>query len=104
MQKDGRHITNLLKECCVETPVIADSNGFHPESGFELPPVCQALNMSNIMVQQAAVKGALKRDKELIYHAALLDPNAASSCSQMEIRKMINKMFEANKEYLAYFE
>ncbi len=104
LQTDGSHITNLLKECCVETPVVADSSGFHPESGFELPLVCQALNMSNVMVQQAAVKGALQRDKELIYHAALLDPNAASSCSPAEIRRMVNKMFEANKKYLTYFE
>ena len=58
------------------------------ESGFDLPPVCQGLCMSNVMMQQAAVKGALQRDKELIYHAALLDPNAASSCSPAEIRKI----------------
>ncbi|MHA1112173.1 MAG: family 4 glycosyl hydrolase [Promethearchaeota archaeon] len=104
MQTDGTNITNLLKECCVETPIIADSMGFHPESGFELPPVCQALNLSNVVVQNTAVMGALQRDKELIYHAALLDPNAASSCSPAEIRKMVDKLFEANKEYLTYFE
>jgi alpha-galactosidase len=104
LQTDRSHITNLLNECCVETPVVTDSQGFHYERGFKLPPVCQALNMSNVMVQQAAVKGALQRDKELIYHAALLDPNTASSCSPAEIRKMIEKMFEANKEYLKYFE
>lgn len=104
LQTDESHITNLLKECCVETPVIADCNGFHPESGFELPPVCQALNMSNVMVQQAAVLGALQRDKKLIYHAVLLDPNTASSCSPAEIKRIVEKMFEANKEHLTYFE
>jgi alpha-galactosidase len=87
----------------VEVPVFSDSHGLHPQGGIELPSVCQALNMSNIMVQKAAVEGALNLDKESIYHAVLLDPNTASVCSPQEVREMVEDMFEAEKEWPSHF-
>jgi len=103
INKEGALITNLPKGCCVEVPVFADSHGLHPQGGIELPTVCQALNMSNIMVQKAAIEGALNLDKESIYHAVLLDPNTASVCSPQEVREMVEEMFEAEKKWLPHF-
>ena len=104
INKQGGLITNLPKECCVEVPVAADSQGLHPQGGIELPTVCQALCISNIMVQKAAVEGALELDKEKIYHAVLLDPNTASVCSPREVRDMIDEMFEAEGKWLPQFK
>ena len=42
-------------------------------------------------------------DKEKIYHAMLLDPNAASVCSPEEIREMTAEMFKANEKWLKWF-
>lgn len=103
INKQGGLITNLPKECCVEVPVAADSHGLHPQGGIELPTVCQALCMSNIMVQKAAVEGALALDREKIYHAVLLDPNTASVCSPQEIRDMVDDMFKAEAKWLPKF-
>jgi len=103
LNKQGGLITNLPKECCVEVPVAADSQGLHPQGGIELPTVCQALCISNIMVQKAAVEGALTLDREKIYHAVLLDPNTASVCSPTEIRDMVDEMFEAEAKWLPQF-
>ncbi len=103
INKQGGLITNLPKECCVELPVTADSQGFHPQGGIELPTVCQALCISNIMVQKAAVEGALTLDREEIYHSVLLDPNTASVCSPQEIRDMVDDMFEAEAKWLPKF-
>jgi len=103
VNKDGGLITNLPANCCVEVPTTADSQGLHPQGGISLPPVCQGLCMTNVMVQQCAVKGAIKRDKELIYQAVLLDPNTASVCSPVEIRKMVEEMFDAEEEWLPKF-
>ncbi|TFG28209.1 MAG: alpha-glucosidase/alpha-galactosidase [Promethearchaeota archaeon] len=103
INKQGGLITNLPKECCVEVPVTADSQGLHPQGGIELPTVCQALCISNIMVQKAAVEGALALDREKIYHAVLLDPNTASVCSPMEVREMVDDMFEAEAKWLPHF-
>ncbi len=103
INKQGGLITNLPKECCVEIPVTADSQGLHPQGGIELPTVCQALCISNVMVQKAAVEGALALDREKIYHSVLLDPNTASVCSPQEIRDMVDDMFEAEAKWLPKF-
>ncbi|MFX1337897.1 MAG: alpha-glucosidase/alpha-galactosidase [Promethearchaeota archaeon] len=103
INKHGGLISNLPKECCVEVPVAADNQGLHPQGGIELPTVCQALCISNIMVQKAAVEGALTLDREKIYHAVLLDPNTASVCSPAEIREMVDEMFDAEAKWLPQF-
>jgi len=104
INKEGGLITNLPKDCCVEVPVFADYQGLHPQGGIKLPTICQALCISNVMVQKAAVEGALELDREKIYHAVLLDPNTASVCSPKEIREMVGDMFDAEKEWLPQFE
>jgi len=101
--KNGSLITNLPKGCCVEVPVFADYQGLHPQGGIELPTVCQALCISNVMVQKAAVEGQLLLDREKIYHAVLLDPNTASVCSPKEVKNMVEEMFEAEKQWLPQF-
>jgi len=103
INKEGGLITNLPKGCCVEVPVFADAHGLHPQGGIELPTICQALCLSNIMVQKAAVEAALELDREKVYHAVLLDPNTASVCSPAEIREMVDEMFEAEKKWLPQF-
>jgi alpha-galactosidase len=103
INKDGALITNLPKDCCVEVPVFADAHGLHPQGGIKLPTMCQALNISNIMVQKAAVEGMLELNKEKIYHAVLLDPNTASVASPEEIRDMVEEMFKAEKKWLPQF-
>ncbi|MFW9821575.1 MAG: alpha-glucosidase/alpha-galactosidase [Candidatus Thorarchaeota archaeon] len=103
INKQGSLITNLPKECCVEVPIFADSHGLHPQGGIVLPTVCQALCTSNIMVQKAAVEGALELNREKIYHAILLDPNTASVCSTTEIRELVKEMFEAEAKWIPKF-
>jgi alpha-galactosidase len=104
INKKGGLVTNLPADFCIEVPIFADAHGLHPQGGIELPTVCQALCSSNMMVQKAAVEGALAKDKEEIYHALLLDPNTASVCSPEEIRDMTGEMFEANAQWLSYFD
>jgi alpha-galactosidase len=104
MNNNRSLITNLLKDCCVEIPIFADYHGIHPQGGLKLPTVCQALNLSNIMVQKAAVEGQLALDREKIYHAILLDPNTASVCSPSEIREMVDELFQAEKNWLPQFK
>ncbi len=97
-------ITNLPDGCCVEVPCYADATGIHPSYVGELPPGCAALNMSNILVQGIAVKAALARDRELVHHAIMMDPNTNSFLAPHEIRKMVDEMFEAESKWLSYFD
>ncbi|MHA1683484.1 MAG: family 4 glycosyl hydrolase [Promethearchaeota archaeon] len=103
LNKNASFINNLPPGCCVEVPIFADAGGLHPEGGIELPTQCQALCLSNIMVQKATVEGFIEQDKEKIYHAVLLDPNTASVCSPEEIRAMVDELFEAQKVWLPSF-
>ncbi|MFX0177299.1 MAG: alpha-glucosidase/alpha-galactosidase [Candidatus Hodarchaeota archaeon] len=104
INKDQGLITNLPKDCCVEVPIFADYHGIHPQGGIQLPTICQALNISNIMVQKAAVEAQISLEREKVYHAVLLDPNTASVCSPSEIRDMVDELFEAEKQWLPQFK
>ncbi len=104
INKNGSLITGLPSNCCVEVPIYTDAHGLHPQGGIELPTVCQALCTSNIMVQKAAVEGALSLDKEKIYFAILLDPNTASVCSPSEIREMTEELLKAEAKWIPKFK
>ena len=96
-------ITNLPDKCCVEVPCMVDRDGVHPCYVGELPPQCAALNMSNVGVQQLAVKAAMERDREAAFHACALDPLTAAVVSLPDLRNMFNELWEAEGDRLSYF-
>ncbi|MGM9814209.1 MAG: alpha-glucosidase/alpha-galactosidase [Candidatus Enteromonas sp.] len=100
VMNDNGLIANLPREACVEVPCLADKNGITPCSVGKLPEVCAAINRTNINVQILAMKGAYHRDKEMIFHAAALDPHTLSELSLDDIRALVNEMFEVEKDYL----
>ena len=61
-----------------------------------LPPVCAAMNMTNINVQLLTVEAAVSQKKEAIYHAAMLDPHTASELSIDDIRSMCDDLYDAH--------
>jgi alpha-galactosidase len=60
--------------------------------------------MTNIAVEELAVRAVLDRDKEAAFHACALDPLTAASVSLPDIRKMFEELWEAEGDRLAYFE
>lgn len=97
-------ITNLPARCCVEVPCLADREGVHPTFVGELPPQCAALNMTNIAVQELAVRAVLDRDREAAFHACALDPLTAATVSLPDIREMFGELWAAEGDRLSYFE
>jgi alpha-galactosidase len=95
-------ITNLPPGSVVEVPILTDGCGLHPCYVGDLPPALAALNRSNLCVQELAVKGFVEQDRECIYRAVQLDPLTASKLTLPKIREMVNEMFEADKEYVAF--
>jgi alpha-galactosidase len=51
-----------------------------------------------------AVEAALTGDREMVFHAIAYDPLTAAVLSLAEIRKMVDAMFEKNKNYLPQFK
>ncbi|MBM3190483.1 MAG: alpha-glucosidase/alpha-galactosidase, partial [Chloroflexi bacterium] len=91
-------ITNLPRNSVVEVPIMVDAEGLHPCHVGDLPPALAALNRSNLAVQELAVKGFVEADRESIYRAVQLDPLTASVLSLADIRRMVDEMFEADKD------
>jgi len=98
--KNSDLITNLPCGSCVEVPCLVDHLGIHPCYVGNLPPQLAAINLTNINVQELAVIGALEKNKEAIYQAIYLDPLTSALLTLPEIKRMVDEMFEAEKEYL----
>ena len=97
-------ISNLPAQACVEVPCLVDREGVHPCYVGALPPQCAAMNMSNIGVQELAVRAVQNRDREAAFHAVALDPLTASILPLPKIRDMFDRLWEAEGDLLAYFD
>jgi len=93
-------ITNLPRKAVVEVPIMVDGCGLHPCHVGDLPEGLAGLNRSNLNVQGLAVQGYIERDREAIYQAVQLDPLTASLLTLEEIREMVDRMFEADAEWI----
>lgn len=93
-------ITNLLQGGIVEVPILADGCGLHPCYVGDLPPALAALNRATLNLQELVVKGFVEHEREYIYQAVQLDPLTMTKLALPEIRRMVDEMFEADKEYI----
>jgi alpha-galactosidase len=98
--KNNGLITNLLEGCCVEVPCLVDKEGIHPCCVGDLPPQLAALNLTNINVQELAVRGIVEKDKTKIFQSILLDPLTSAILTIDETRQMVDEMFTAEAKYL----
>ena len=96
----GHLISDFPETACVEVPCLVDAAGIHPTFVGALPPVCAAMNMTNINVQLLTIEAAKTRKLEHIYQAAMLDPHTASELDIDTIKKMVDDLIEAHGDYL----
>ena len=97
-------ITNLPMGACVEVPCLVNGNGIQPVFVGKLPVQLAAMNQTNINVQLITIEAALKRSRQLVYNAAMLDPHTGSELSLDEITSMVDELLEAEKEYLGEYQ
>ena len=97
-------IDNLPTGCCVEVPCLTDRTGVHPCHIGALPPPLAHLNLSNIAVQELAVRAVLERDRRLAMQACLLDPLTRSVLSLEDTQALFEEIWTAEKSLLPYFE
>ena len=93
-------ISNLPQTGVVEVAVLVDRRGYMPTYFGPLPEQVAALCRSNMAVFELVVDGILKKNRESIVHAMMVDPLSAAVCSPEEIRKMTNELFRAEKMYI----
>jgi alpha-galactosidase len=91
---------NLPDGACVEVPCLVDGAGVWPTRIGSLPPQCAALNRTFLNVVELTVQAALEGSREHVYHAAMLDPNAAASLDLDTIRTVCDELIEAHGDAL----
>jgi alpha-galactosidase len=96
-------ITNLPRSVSVEVPIFIDNTGINPTIVGDLPPGPVGRTRALASVYDAAAKGYLAGDRELIYQAMLLDPNTSATLTTARIRSMTRDMFRANEDRLREF-
>ncbi len=100
---EGKLITNLPEEACVEVACLVDGNGVQPTRYGALPKPMAALCQSNLAMFDSAAEACIHRSREAAVHALLLDPLSSAVCSTTQIRAMAQEMFQAQKRFLPGF-
>jgi alpha-galactosidase len=99
VRNDGL-IDGLPDDACVEVPCTVDGNGFRPTAVGALPPQCLALNRTFLNVVELTVQAALEERRDLVYQAALTDPNTAATLTIEQIVSMVDELIEAHGDLL----
>jgi alpha-galactosidase len=99
VRNDGL-IDGLPPDACVEVPVLVDKNGVQPTRIGEIPPQCLALNRTFLNVAELTVRAAVEGSRELVYQAALLDPNTAATLPVGRILDMVDDLIDAHGELI----
>jgi len=79
----------------VEVPCLVDGNGVQPVHVDHYPVQLEALNRTNINVQELIVEAAVTADVDAVYYAAMLDPVTATVCILPQTHNMVTEMLEA---------
>ncbi len=93
-------IEGLPPDACVEVPCVVDKNGLQPTRIGALPPQCLALNRTFVNVVELTVHAVLEERRDLVYQAALLDPNTAATLTIDQIVAMCDDLIEAHGELI----
>jgi alpha-galactosidase len=94
--RNGGSIDNLPPDCCVEVPCLVDRAGIQPTRVGTLPPQLAALNRLYVNVCELTVRAGLEERRDLVYQAALLDPNTAATLSIDEIVHVCDELIDAH--------
>ncbi len=93
-------IDNLPNDACVEVPCLVDRNGVHPCHVGKLPLQLAAMNQTNINTQLLTIEAAVTKNRDYIYHAAMMDPHTAAELSIDDIKSMVDELIEAHGDYM----
>ena len=97
-------IDNLPYGCCVEVPVLASKHGLEPIAVGKLPDQLAILINTSARCEELAVQGALEHDANKVFWAIAYDPLTSAVLSLDEIKKMVEEMFEFNKDFLPWYK
>src|SRR6266705_4594071 len=83
--RNGGLIEGLPPDACVEVPCLVDKNGVQPTRIGAIPTQCLALNRTFVNVAELTVQAVVEGRRDLVYQAALVDPNTAATLTTSQI-------------------
>jgi len=95
-------IDGLSADACVEVPVHVVGGAVTREHIGAIPPQCLALNRTFQNVVELTVRAVVEGSRELVYQAALLDPNTAATLPTSQIVAMVDELMEAHGERIPH--
>ena len=93
-------IDGLPDDACVEVPCIVADGAVQPQRIGAIPPQCLALNRTFLNVVELTVRAVLEGSRDLVYQAALLDPNTAATLTTRQIAAMVDDLLAAHGELI----
>ncbi len=93
-------IPNLPHDACVEIPVYATRMGMQKMYVGPLPDHLAILVNTTSRIESLTVEAAMEKSRDKVYHAVCMDPLCSAVLSLGEIKKMVDELFEANRDYL----
>jgi alpha-galactosidase len=98
--RNERLIDGLPEDSCVEVPVRVESGAIARERIGAIPAQCLALNRTFLNVVELTVRAVVEGSRDLVYEAALLDPNTAATLPPSEIVAMVDDLIEAHGDLI----
>lgn len=96
---NDRVIDGLRANMCVEVSCLVSKGYVTPCRVTDFPPTLAALTQQSLNVQELAVEGVLNQDRDLIYQAVMLDPQASAV---LDLRGMAQLADDLVKDYPGY--
>ena len=93
-------IDGLPEDACIEVPVSAGAGGVRPQPFGQLPPQCLALNRAFLNVVELTVRAAVEGSRDLVYQAALLDPNTGATLTTRQTIDLVDELLEAHGDLI----
>jgi alpha-galactosidase len=98
--RNGGLIDGLPGDACIEVPTLVDKNGVQPTRFGPIAPQCLALNRTFLNVVELAVRAGLEQSRDLVYQAALVDPNTSATLTTSKIVEMCDALIEAHGDLM----
>ena len=98
--RNGGLVQGLPEDACVEVPTLVDKNGVQPTRIGAIPSQCLALNRTFLNVVELTVRAALEQRRDLVYQAALLDPNTAATLTTSQIVELCDELIDAHGDLM----
>ena len=93
-------IDGLPEDACVEVPVHVEGGRITRARIGAIPPQCLALNRTFLNVVELTVRAVVEDARELVYQAALVDPNTAATLPPSEIVAMVDDLLDAHGDLI----